>query len=172
MERSPLVRGALVRDSVELGPFERSLAALEDGSANEPADNGLSIADIGSAPLMKGSAVKGTSGDAPRSDDGGGKPSYVGLAPFEYWPRHLPRRLVEEAILAYVTNPNSITTLEPRTAAEIRRTVDGHPQLSRYVRLKTILARTVDSPGTAVTAADARELEERRPAPAFSLGVP
>jgi hypothetical protein len=60
-------------------------------------------------------------------------------------PQHLgyrgddvPKELMAEALRAYMSNPNYLKTVAPRTAAAIREAVNSHPSLSRIVQLNSL----------------------------------
>ena len=62
-------------------------------------------------------------------------------------PQHLghrgedvPRELMAEAIRAYLSDPNYLKTVAPKTAAAIRQAVNSHPTLSKIVQFNAIAA--------------------------------
>jgi hypothetical protein len=55
-----------------------------------------------------------------------------------YKGRDVLREYVAEAIRAYLTNPNYLKTVAPKTAAAIRAAVNGHPRLSRILQFNTV----------------------------------
>ncbi len=59
-------------------------------------------------------------------------------------PQHLgytrgdvPREFMAEAIRAYLTNPNAMKTVAPKTAARIRKYVNEHPSLKHIIQFNT-----------------------------------
>jgi hypothetical protein len=48
------------------------------------------------------------------------------------------RELMAEAIRAYMTNPNYIKTVAPKTAARIREYVNGNPRLNRTIQFNSL----------------------------------
>lgn len=60
-------------------------------------------------------------------------------------PQHLkysgdevPREFMAEAIRAYMTNPNYLKTVAPKTAERIRDAVNAHPVLSRIIQFNSL----------------------------------
>src|ERR1041385_3378919 len=52
---------------------------------------------------------------------------------------NVPRELVAEAIRAYLTNPNYLKTVAPKTAAAIREAVNNNPRINRAIQFNTVL---------------------------------
>ena len=65
-----------------------------------------------------------------------------------------------EAIRAYITDPNYIKTVAPKTAAAIRERVNTHPLLKRFIQFNTLAGLGIIPP---LLAEDARA--EDVPAP-------
>lgn len=59
---------------------------------------------------------------------------------FGYNAKQAQRELMAEAIRAYMTNPNYLKTVAPRTAERIRDAVNGHPFLSKIIQFNGIAA--------------------------------
>ena len=55
-----------------------------------------------------------------------------------YGDKDVPRELMAEAIRAYLTNPNYIKTVAPKTAARIRQYVNANPRLSRTIQFNGV----------------------------------
>jgi hypothetical protein len=51
----------------------------------------------------------------------------------------VPKELMGEAIRAYLTDPNYIKTVAPRTAAAIRAAVNAHPELSKIIQFNAVV---------------------------------
>lgn len=49
-----------------------------------------------------------------------------------------PRDMMAEAVRAYMTDPNYLKTVAPRTADAIRNRVNLHPVLSRHVQFNSL----------------------------------
>ena len=54
-----------------------------------------------------------------------------------YAPAEVPREQMAEAIRAYLTNPNYLKTVAPRTAAAIRDAVNTNPRLSNVIQFNS-----------------------------------
>jgi hypothetical protein len=52
----------------------------------------------------------------------------------------VPKEFMAEAIRGYMTNPNTIKTVAPKTAAAIRDAVNNNPQLSKIIQFNAIPA--------------------------------
>lgn len=50
----------------------------------------------------------------------------------------VPRELMAEAVRAYMTNPNWLKTVAPKTAATIRAYVNDHPVLSKVIQFNVV----------------------------------
>ena len=61
---------------------------------------------------------------------------------FGYKPHQFREEYVVEALRAYLTNPNYIKTVAPKTAERLREYVNTHPQLSKIIQLNTVLGPT------------------------------
>ncbi|HEX5278674.1 MAG TPA: hypothetical protein VFW28_01220 [Micropepsaceae bacterium] len=59
---------------------------------------------------------------------------------FGYKGDEVPREQMTEAIRAYLTNPNYLKTMAPKTAARIRAAVNANPQLSKIIQFNSIAA--------------------------------
>jgi hypothetical protein len=75
---------------------------------------------------------------------------------FGYKGDEIPREYMAEAIRAYMTDPNYIKTVAPKTAARIRAAVNAHPKLSRIVQfnaaaLAVLAARSGEKEGASGT---------------------
>ena len=60
-------------------------------------------------------------------------PEYRGYPPGE-----IPHELMAEAVRAYMTNPNYLKTVAPKTAAAIRAVVNSNPRLSKTIQFNTV----------------------------------
>jgi hypothetical protein len=58
---------------------------------------------------------------------------------FGYSQANVPREMVAEAIRAYLTNPNYLKTVAPKTAAAIREAVNNNPRINRAIQFNTVL---------------------------------
>ena len=58
---------------------------------------------------------------------------------FGYGREAAPRELMAEAVRAYLTDPNYIKTVAPRTAARIREKVNAHPTLSKIIQFNAFV---------------------------------
>jgi hypothetical protein len=70
-------------------------------------------------------------------------------------PQHLgyrgdevPRELIVEAIRAYMTDPNYLKTVAPKTAARIREFVNSHPTLSKIIQFNSLAGPIASGIGT------------------------
>ncbi len=50
----------------------------------------------------------------------------------------IKRELMTEAIRAYLTNPNYLKTVAPKTAARIREYANTNPKISKFVQFNTL----------------------------------
>jgi hypothetical protein len=60
-----------------------------------------------------------------------------------HYPRdEVPRELIAEAVRAYMSDPNYLKTVAPRTAARIREFVNSHPTLSKIIQFNSLAGLT------------------------------
>lgn len=59
-------------------------------------------------------------------------PQHIG-----YRPDEVQRELLAEAVRAYITDPNYIKTVAPKTAARIRAAVNADPRLNKAIQFNT-----------------------------------
>jgi hypothetical protein len=57
---------------------------------------------------------------------------------FSYTEEEAPREYMAEAIRAYMTDPNYLKTVAPKTAAAIRAAVNPHPTLSKIIQFNVV----------------------------------
>jgi hypothetical protein len=55
-----------------------------------------------------------------------------------YDSENAPREYMAEAIRAYMTDPNYLKTVAPKTAAAIRAAVNAHPTLSKIIQFNAV----------------------------------
>lgn len=55
-----------------------------------------------------------------------------------YSEAHAPAELMAEAVRAYLTNPNYIKTVAPKTAAALREAINTNPRLNKFIHLNSI----------------------------------
>jgi hypothetical protein len=55
-----------------------------------------------------------------------------------YPAEEVPGELIAEAIRAYLQNPNYLKTAAPKTAAAIRKAVNGNPELNRWIQFNSL----------------------------------
>ena len=82
------------------------------------------------------------------------------------YPRHVgysdeaaPRELMAEAIRAYMTDPNYLKTVAPKTAETIRRAVNRHPRLSKIIQFNSIAGAGIGGALLADELAQDQEIE-------------
>jgi hypothetical protein len=64
----------------------------------------------------------------------------IGPQDFGYYPFNVPHELMAEAIRAYLSNPNFIKTVAPKTAAAIRAAWNGLPRASKILQFNALAA--------------------------------
>lgn len=62
----------------------------------------------------------------------------MGPQHLKYKKKDIPREYMSEAIRAYMTNPNEMKTIAPKTAARIRKYVNSHPELKDIIQFNSI----------------------------------
>jgi hypothetical protein len=55
-----------------------------------------------------------------------------------YSKAHAPAELMADAVNAYLTNPNYIKTVGPKTAAALREAINTNPRLNKFIHLNSI----------------------------------
>jgi hypothetical protein len=55
-----------------------------------------------------------------------------------YSDAHAPAELMAEAVRAYLTNPNYIKSVAPKTAAALREAINTNPRLNKFIHLNSI----------------------------------
>lgn len=80
---------------------------------------------------------------------------------FGYRSGETPREYMAEAIRAYLTNPNYLKTVAPKTAAAIRKHVNAHHELSRLIQFNADVAYA-SVPGTVIYRHDRRSRSGER----------
>jgi hypothetical protein len=70
------------------------------------------------------------------------------VTPFDrgYAERFFETELVGEAVRAYLTNPNYLKTVAPKTGAKIREAINAHPTLSKLIQFNSLGAATFGLP--------------------------
>lgn len=92
--------------------------------------------------------IYNTQNNPHRAEDGtGAAPGAKSFTPQDlgYSGDDVAREYAVEAIRAYLTNPNYIKTVAPRTAAAIRAAVNSNPRLSKIIQFNTIAAPAAGS---------------------------
>lgn len=59
-----------------------------------------------------------------------------------YRSKDIPREYMAEAVRSYISNPNYLKTVAPKTAARIREFVNSHPTLSKIIQFNAMAATT------------------------------
>lgn len=62
----------------------------------------------------------------------------MGPQHLKYKKEDIPREYMAEAIRAYMTSPNEMKTIAPKTAARIRKYVNSHPELKDIIQFNSI----------------------------------